>query len=239
MLLAAHHLHGGVGVDRDYPLYRYFLLAKQHGARPRLRDAHADAPGRAHRRHARRLTPRVARRLARRRRSGPAVAIVLLVVALAASGAWLWFRLHARLELDQRDAIGSRPGRCWAVAVVAVLVAIVDRIHGVAHGVVASVGVFGGVVGAVLTGSARCRGTSSRCRRRRAGRGTRRGVGAAYGDQVKFVIAGGRQISPSTYECGRTRTSGSPGSCSLARRAGVAAHASSTRAEAVVARVSS
>ena len=23
------HLHGGVGVDRDYPLYRYFLLAKQ------------------------------------------------------------------------------------------------------------------------------------------------------------------------------------------------------------------
>jgi alkylation response protein AidB-like acyl-CoA dehydrogenase len=29
ILLAAHHLHGGVGVDRDYPLYRYFLLAKQ------------------------------------------------------------------------------------------------------------------------------------------------------------------------------------------------------------------
>jgi len=29
VLLAAHHLHGGVGVDRDYPLYRYFLLAKQ------------------------------------------------------------------------------------------------------------------------------------------------------------------------------------------------------------------
>jgi alkylation response protein AidB-like acyl-CoA dehydrogenase len=26
---AAHHLHGGMGVDRDYPLYRYFLLAKQ------------------------------------------------------------------------------------------------------------------------------------------------------------------------------------------------------------------
>ena len=26
---AAHHLHGGIGVDRDYPLYRYFLLAKQ------------------------------------------------------------------------------------------------------------------------------------------------------------------------------------------------------------------
>ena len=26
---AAHHLHGGIGVDRDYPLYRYFLLSKQ------------------------------------------------------------------------------------------------------------------------------------------------------------------------------------------------------------------
>src|SRR3954453_553299 len=29
VVLAAHHLHGGVGVDRDYPLFRYFLLAKQ------------------------------------------------------------------------------------------------------------------------------------------------------------------------------------------------------------------
>jgi alkylation response protein AidB-like acyl-CoA dehydrogenase len=29
ILLAAHHLHGGVGVDRDYPLHRYFLLAKE------------------------------------------------------------------------------------------------------------------------------------------------------------------------------------------------------------------
>lgn len=26
---AAHHLHGGVGVDRDYPLHRYLLLMKQ------------------------------------------------------------------------------------------------------------------------------------------------------------------------------------------------------------------
>jgi alkylation response protein AidB-like acyl-CoA dehydrogenase len=26
---AAQHLHGGVGVDRDYPLHRYFLWAKQ------------------------------------------------------------------------------------------------------------------------------------------------------------------------------------------------------------------
>jgi alkylation response protein AidB-like acyl-CoA dehydrogenase len=26
---AAQHVHGGVGVDRDYPLHRYFLTAKQ------------------------------------------------------------------------------------------------------------------------------------------------------------------------------------------------------------------
>ena len=26
---AAQHLHGGLGVDRDYPLHRYFLWAKQ------------------------------------------------------------------------------------------------------------------------------------------------------------------------------------------------------------------
>ena len=26
---AATHLHGGVGVDRDYPLHRYFLMARQ------------------------------------------------------------------------------------------------------------------------------------------------------------------------------------------------------------------
>ena len=25
----AQHLHGGVGVDRDYPLHRYFLAAKE------------------------------------------------------------------------------------------------------------------------------------------------------------------------------------------------------------------
>ena len=25
---AAQHLHGGVGVDRDYPLHRYFLYAR-------------------------------------------------------------------------------------------------------------------------------------------------------------------------------------------------------------------
>lgn len=29
VLLAAQHLHGGVGVDRDYPLHRYFLTMKK------------------------------------------------------------------------------------------------------------------------------------------------------------------------------------------------------------------
>ena len=29
MVHAATHLHGGVGVDRAYPLHRYFLWAKQ------------------------------------------------------------------------------------------------------------------------------------------------------------------------------------------------------------------
>ena len=38
---AAQHLHGGIGVDRDYPLYRYFTWAKQleltlGGATPQL-----------------------------------------------------------------------------------------------------------------------------------------------------------------------------------------------------------
>jgi alkylation response protein AidB-like acyl-CoA dehydrogenase len=39
---AAQHLHGGTGVDKDYPLHRYFLLAKKleltlGGATPQLR----------------------------------------------------------------------------------------------------------------------------------------------------------------------------------------------------------
>ena len=29
MVHTAQHLHGGVGVDRDYPLHRYFLYARQ------------------------------------------------------------------------------------------------------------------------------------------------------------------------------------------------------------------
>ena len=38
---AAQHLHGGVGVDREYPLHRYYLYARQleltlGGATPQL-----------------------------------------------------------------------------------------------------------------------------------------------------------------------------------------------------------
>ena len=29
MVAAAQHIHGGMGFDRDYPLYRYFLTAKR------------------------------------------------------------------------------------------------------------------------------------------------------------------------------------------------------------------
>ena len=29
VVLAAQHLHGGIGVDRDYPLHRYYLWAKK------------------------------------------------------------------------------------------------------------------------------------------------------------------------------------------------------------------
>lgn len=49
---AAQHLHGGVGVDRDYPLHRYFLLHKQlelqlgstHPSLARLGKLLADTP---------------------------------------------------------------------------------------------------------------------------------------------------------------------------------------------------
>jgi acyl-CoA dehydrogenase len=49
---AAHHVHGGVGVDRDYPLHRYFLAHKQlelqlgstHPSLARLGRMLADSP---------------------------------------------------------------------------------------------------------------------------------------------------------------------------------------------------
>ena len=49
---AAQHLHGGMGVDLDYPLHRYFLLAKQleltlGGTTPAAPDAGPDLGGRA------------------------------------------------------------------------------------------------------------------------------------------------------------------------------------------------
>jgi alkylation response protein AidB-like acyl-CoA dehydrogenase len=30
VVCAAQHIHGGIGFDRDYPLYRYFLASKQN-----------------------------------------------------------------------------------------------------------------------------------------------------------------------------------------------------------------
>jgi len=56
VLLAAHHLHGGVGVDRDYPFVPLLPAGQAARARPRIRDPHARALGRTHRRLARRLT---------------------------------------------------------------------------------------------------------------------------------------------------------------------------------------
>jgi alkylation response protein AidB-like acyl-CoA dehydrogenase len=51
---AAQHLHGGFGFDRDYPLHRYFLAARQHefilgGANAQLEklgDLLAESPAR-------------------------------------------------------------------------------------------------------------------------------------------------------------------------------------------------
>ena len=58
---AAQHLHGGIGVDVDYPIHRYFLAVEGARARARRRDAAARAPrprpGRARgRRHGRSMT---------------------------------------------------------------------------------------------------------------------------------------------------------------------------------------
>ena len=55
VVAAAQHLHGGVGVDKEYPLHRYYLHAKQlelqlGGATPqllRLGKLLADEPARA------------------------------------------------------------------------------------------------------------------------------------------------------------------------------------------------
>ena len=43
---AAQHLHGGMGVDRDYPLHRYYLLGQAPGAHPRGRHHQPAAAGR-------------------------------------------------------------------------------------------------------------------------------------------------------------------------------------------------
>ena len=126
------------------------------------------------------------------------VAIVLLVVALAATGAWLWFRYTPAsnwISETHRFAAGA----LMALAAIAVLVAIMDRVHGVAHGVVASVALFAAAAGAVLTGSL-VSWDQLALWAVTTGPGKLEGVAAAHGDQVKYVIAGGRELSPSTYE---------------------------------------
>jgi quinol-cytochrome oxidoreductase complex cytochrome b subunit len=65
--------------------------------------------------------------------------------------------------------------------------------------VVASLALIGGVVGAALTGSL-VSWDQLALWAVTTGAGHLTGVGAASGDQVKYVIAGGRELSPSTYE---------------------------------------
>ena len=50
---AAQHLHGGMGVDKDYPLHRYFLLREEARAHARRRHAAAAQAGCDPRRRAR------------------------------------------------------------------------------------------------------------------------------------------------------------------------------------------
>jgi quinol-cytochrome oxidoreductase complex cytochrome b subunit len=125
-------------------------------------------------------------------------AIVLLVLMLIASGAWLWFRYTPGSNwISDTHRIAA-----WAlvaVAASAVIVAVVDRVRDVARGVVATVALLGSVVAAALTGLlvgwdqlALWAVTDGRA-------GDLTGVSAATGDQVKLVIAGGRELSPSTY----------------------------------------
>jgi quinol-cytochrome oxidoreductase complex cytochrome b subunit len=127
------------------------------------------------------------------------VALLLLVVALVASGAWLWFRYTPDSNwISETHRIAARA--LIAVAAIAVSVAIVDRVRGVAHGVVASLALFGGVVGAALTGSLVSWDQLALWAVPTGGVGNLTGVGAASADQVKYVIAGGRELSPSSYE---------------------------------------
>ena len=126
------------------------------------------------------------------------VAIVLLVLALIASGAWLWFRYTPRSNwISETHRVSA-----WALVVVAgvaVIVAIVDRVHDVARAVVASVALLGTVVAAALTGSLVAWDQLALWAVTGGAPGDLTGVRAASGDRVKFVIAGGRELSPSTY----------------------------------------
>ncbi len=54
---AAVHVHGGVGVDRDYPLHRHFLLARQLELTLGCAEEHLDALGRSIARRAGQVDP--------------------------------------------------------------------------------------------------------------------------------------------------------------------------------------
>ena len=199
VLLAAHHLHGGVGVDRDYPLYRYFLLAKQMEL-----DLGSETPTLM---HLGALLAETPGRLTRSRASAGSSSPVGSSPSRSCCSSSRWPRRARGCGSTTRPPrtgsarpIASRPGRSWASPRSRCSSRSSIAVHGVAHGVVASLGVFGGVVGAALTGSLVSVGPARAVRCRRAGRGHLEGVGAAHGDQVKYVVAGGRQLSPSTYE---------------------------------------
>jgi hypothetical protein len=125
-------------------------------------------------------------------------AIGLLVLALIASGAWLWFRYTPRANwISEAHRISA-----WAlvvVAVITVVVVIVDRTGQAARGVVASLALLGAVVAAALTGSLVAWDQLALWAVTVGRPGDLTGVSAATGDQVKYVIAGGRELSPSSY----------------------------------------
>jgi hypothetical protein len=126
------------------------------------------------------------------------VAIVLLVLTLIASGAWLWFRYTPRSNwISDTHRVAA-----WALVVaaaVAVVVAVVDRFQDVARCVVASLALLGAAVAAALTGSLVAWDQLALWAVTTGGPGDLTGVGAATSDRVKFVLAGGRELSPSTY----------------------------------------
>ena len=173
VLLAAHHLHGGVGVDRDYPLYRYFLLAKQLELDLGSETPTLMRPGRGARRDPGRLT----RSCASAGSSSP----VGSSPSRSCSSSSRWPRQARGCGSATRPPrtgsarpIASRPGRSWASP--RSRCSSRSSIGSTASRTVSShpSRSLGAVVGAALTGSL-VSWDQPRCRCRRAGRGTRGG----------------------------------------------------------------